>query len=220
MESSLSKITKIEGNKVTLEFSELPSWIKNDEILQVEPHDPRTTSPEQRKHFYALMGDYEEYTGTPLDAAESWFKYKFMQDHELDELPSLRNNAMAMRTTSELISDAIDYFIENGIPFQKQNFYQTTDISKMLFALTIKRLCWVCGKPNSDLAHVEAVGAGRNRRKIDHSKHHFMCLCREHHQEQHSVGLVYFMQKHHFKPIKLSVDNLKELKIQGNYEGD
>lgn len=220
MESSLSKITNIDGNKVTIEFDDVPNWIKSGERLHVEPHDNTTTSAEQRRHFYALMGDYSDYTGVPLDSAEAYFKVNYMMDAGLDELPSLANNAMKMATTSDFLGYVIDYFIGNEIPFEMDNYYQTTDVSRMLYALTVKRLCWVCGKPHSDLAHVEAVGAGRKRTNIDHSKHHFMCLCREHHQEQHNVGINYFMVLHHLKPIKLSVDDLKELNIKGNYRGE
>ncbi|MFC0232729.1 putative HNHc nuclease [Vagococcus entomophilus] len=33
-------------------------------------------------------------------------------------------------------------------------------------------------------APIETVGSGRNRKQIDHTKHHFMSLCRKHHQKE------------------------------------
>lgn len=167
----------------------------------------------QRDHFHALCGDIEEYTGIPLDAVTSYMKVKFMQEEGLDEFPSVARNKMKMGEASKLIEMVILYCIHNEIPFRKKQFYLTTDTSKMLFALTMKRICWICGKPHSDIAHVEAVGMGRNRRKIDHTQHHFMCLCREHHNEQHNIGINNFMNKYHIKPLKLNSDHIKELGI-------
>ena len=149
----------------------------------------------------------------PLDATEAYFKYQFMIEQGMDELPSFKRNAISLSMAGEFISHLIDYYIQNDIPFRKQQFYLTTDTSKMLYALTMKHLCWVCGKQHSDLAHVEAVGAGRYRRKIDHTQHRFMTLCRSHHGEQHQIGIETFMQKYHIKPIKLKADDLKQLGV-------
>lgn len=179
----------------------------------LDTYEKEKITPDQRKHIYALFQDYVEYTGVPLDAVEAYFKYWFMIHFDLDEFPSLARNAMSMTIASEFISYLIDYYIQNDIPFRKQQFYLTTDTSRMLYALTMKRVCWICGKPHSDLAHVEAVGAGRDRNKIDHTKHHFMMLCRDHHSEQHQIGIETFIQKYHIKPIKLKQDDLNQLGV-------
>lgn len=186
--------------------------------VTVEVFEKDSITSEQRKHLYALFGDVAEYIGLPLDAVEAERKYQFMQDELMDEFPSLANNQMNKMTASKFIEHTILYCINNGVPFRKQKFYLTTDTSKMLFSLLMKKLCWICGKPGSDLAHAEAVGAGRNRNKIDHSKHHFLCLCRIHHQEQHQIGLTEFCELHHVRPIKLTKENLKELGVKGKYD--
>ena len=179
----------------------------------VDTYENEKITPDQRKHIYALLNDYVEYTGVPLDATEAHFKYQFMIEHDMDELPSFKRNVMSLSMASEFISYLIDYCIQNDIPFRKQQFYLTTDTSNMLYALAMKRICWICGKQHSELAHVEAVGAGRDRRKIDHTQHHFMMLCRDHHAEQHQIGIETFMQKYHIKPIKLKDIDLKQLGI-------
>lgn len=167
----------------------------------------------QRKHFRALCGDIFEYTGYGVEAIYDYLKYKFMDDENLEEFPSLARGQMKKSIASKLISFTIDFCIQNDIPFRKQQFYLTTDTSKMLFGLTMKRLCWICGKPHADIAHVEAVGAGRDRNKIDHTPFHFMALCRKHHMEQHAIGIESFMKKYHVKAIKLSEEQLKELGV-------
>lgn len=175
--------------------------------------DPDTITDLQRKHYFALIGDYSEYTGVPLDATDAYFKFKFMQDEDLDELPSVGRGRMDKTTATKLLEYLITYFIQHDIPFRKQQFYLTTDASKMIFALTMKRLCVVCGRPHSDIHHVDAIGAGANRKTHDHSKHEFLSLCREHHNESHATGQQTFMSKYHIKPVKLSQGNLKQLGV-------
>ena len=173
----------------------------------------------QRKHYFALIGDYTEYTGTPEQAADSYFRYNFMQEQGLDEYPSLARNQMKRTVATELITWLIEFMIQNEIPFRKQQFYLTADTSRMLFALTMKRICWVCGKKHSHLHHYDAVQRGHDRTKIDHTKHRFMMLCADHHQEIHNLGNKAFCEKYILSPIKLDKKNLKELNIRGNYEG-
>src|SRR5699024_2935111 len=156
---------------------------------------------------------------SPEQAADSYFRYNFMQEQGLDEYPSLARNRMKKTVATELITWLIEFMIQNEIPFRKQQFYLTADTSRMLFALTMKRICWVCGKKHSHLHHYDAVQRGHDRTKIDHTKHRFMMLCADHHQEIHNLGNKAFCEKYILSPIKLDKKNLKELNIRGNYEG-
>ena len=51
---------------------------------------------------------------------------------------------------------------------------------------TINRKCVICGK-HAELAHYQAVGRGRNRRKIEHIVNKVLALCSNHHREQHTI---------------------------------
>ena len=182
--------------------------------VTVEVFEKDSITSEQRKHLYALFGDVAEYIGLPLDAVEAERKYQFMQDELMDEFPSLANNQMKKTTASRFIEHTILYCIENDIPFRKQQFYLTTDTSKMLFALTLKRICWICGKPHADIHHsTNLVGMGGKRSKHNHSKSTFMALCREHHNQAHSMGLEEFCTLHHVRPIKLQQEHIKQLNL-------
>lgn len=176
-------------------------------------YDPDSITDLQRNHYYALIGDYGEYTGVPLDATDAYFKYQFMIEHDLDELPSVGRGRMDKTTASKLLEYLITYFIQHDVPFRKQQFYLTTDASKMIFALTMKRLCVVCGRHHSDIHHADAIGAGADRKTHDHSKHEFLALCREHHNESHNIGQQTFMSKYVLKPVKLNGEQLKELGV-------
>lgn len=204
----------------TLDDKTLANSLYNGKYwVMVDTYENEKITPDQRKHIYALLNDYVDYTGNPLDAVEAYFKYQFMVEHDMDELPSFKRNAISLSTAGDFINYLIDYYIQNDIPFRKQQFYLTTDTSKMLYALTMKRICWVTGKPNADIHHAEnLVAMGRDRNKVDHTKSAFMCLSRDAHTEIHQIGLKEFCQKYHVKPIKLKGHDLKQLGIRGNYE--
>ena len=178
-------------------------------VLYLEDRDK--ISDEQRKLLFALWRDYETYTGVPLDAVEAWFKYEYMLHADLDGLPSVSRNGMSKHLATDFITFTLEYYLNNGIPFQQADLYKGADINRVCYAMLMRRICFVCGREESDRAHVETVGMGRNRNEIDHSKHHFMCLCREHHQEQHTIGIQSFMNKHHIVPIKLDAETVKIL---------
>lgn len=167
----------------------------------------------QRDHFYALCGDIEETTGYPRSVVEDYLKYKFYVEEDLSEFPSLARGAMRKSTASKLLEFVIDFCIDQETPFRKQQFYLTMDTTKMLFSLTMKRICWICGRPKSDIAHVEAIGMGADRKTVNHTKYHFMCLCRKHHMEQHQIGIETFMSKYFVKPVRLNEEQLKELGV-------
>lgn len=179
--------------------------------VTVDIFEKDSITDDQRRHFLALCGDISEYEGVPVDTVQAKMKYDFMKDEDLTEFPSVARNRMKKTTASKLIEFVILHCIDNDIPFRKENWYLDQATSKQLFALTMKRICWICGREKSEIAHVESVGAGRNRKKIDHTKHHLMCLCREHHKEQHQIGINHFIEKYHIKPIKLNRERIKEL---------
>ena len=67
----------------------------------------------------------------------------------------------------------------------------------------------------TDVHHLNGstVGMGRNRKTIDHTKHHVMALCRGCHQEQHTSGIDTFMSRHHIVPIQLTEESVKLLNL-------
>ena len=215
-----AEITAQQGNEVTLKLHDplLLKTLLNSEFngkywAILDTYEKEKITPDQRKHIYALFQDYVEYTGVPLDAVEAKFKYDFMVEQDMGELPSLARNNMSLKVASEFISYLVTYYIQNDIPFRKQQFYLTTDTSMMLYAMLMKRICWSCGKRNAEIAHVEAVGMGRDRKSIDHTQHHFMSLCSDCHKRQHQMGIESFMKIEHIKPIKLKYEELKQLGV-------
>lgn len=73
---------------------------------------------------------------------------------------------------------------------------------------------------NLFFALLDAVGMGRDRNHIDHTKHRLMALCRDHHTEYHKIGSVAFAKKYLIirLGIRLNADDLKKIGVRGDYE--
>ena len=184
----------------------------------VELFDPDSITIEQRKHIYALFGDFSDYTGYTLESAESLFKVKFMHHEMLDELPSLATNQMTKTMASKFIEYLVIWFIQNEIPFRKDQFYLPRESSNYIYWATMKRLCIICGREHAHLHHaVNLVQMGNDRNKHNHLKSKFLMLCFEHHQEAHSMSLEDFCKKYLVKPIKLDERSLRTLNVRGKY---
>ena len=171
-------------------------------------------SDDQRKKIFALINDICEHTGYMNEEMYQKMKFYFMAYSGCDTF-SIARNKVTKDFASRFIEFIIEWCFQMEIPFMNRDYHLSSNESRTLFIYLKYRSCFVCGKQHSDVAHVQTVGAGRNRRKIDHSKHEFMCLCREHHNEQHTIGIDTFIRKYHLGVIKLNTEQIKELKIGG-----
>ena len=181
-------------------------------VLYIEEHDK--ISDEQRKLLFALWRDYETYTGVPIDAVEAWFKYEYMIHADLDRLPSVSRGRMSKHLATDFITYTLEYYLSNGIPFQQADWYKGADVARVCYAMLMKRICFVCGKENSDVHHLNGstVGMGNDREKVSHVGRRVVCLCREDHGKIHQGGELAFFRKHHIVPIKLTE---KEVRLLG-----
>ena len=172
--------------------------------------DNRHISRDQQKKIFALIDDLCNYTGVAPKRWEYEFKLRVQVTFGLDEF-SLSNCSMTVG--NYMILTILDFLFTENIPFRTKLWDSLPqDFPRQRLALK-NRTCVICGRPHADLAHYKAVGMGRNRHKIDERKMYFMTLCREHHQEQHNIGIKEFMQKYHLKPLRLSDDDIIRFKI-------
>lgn len=172
--------------------------------------DNRHISRDQQKKIFALIDDLCNYTGDEPKRWENEFKWRVQVTFGLDEF-SLSNCSMTVG--NYMIITILDFLFSENIPFRTKLWDSLPqDFPRQRLALK-NRTCVICGRPHADLAHYKAVGMGRNRHKIDERKMYFMTLCREHHQEQHNIGIKKFMQKYHLKPLRLSDDDIIRFKI-------
>lgn len=215
------RIIKVQGDEVTFKLDR-DFDIAEAKRLSIEGNprsiirviDERNITRAQNGMIHGLFNDISLYTGYPQEWVKELLKAMFSGEKGIETF-SMKNYEISQVFAGEFIEYILEICFENEIPFKYQQFHLASDITRVLFLYLKHRACFVCGKPHADMAHYETVGMGRNRKKIDHSKHRFMTLCREHHQEQHNIGLTEFMQKYVLVPIKLTPEQVKEFKIGG-----
>lgn len=154
-------------------------------------------SPEQRKKIYALFNDIADYTGNGQDYVKEIMKKEFLKYGKYDSF-SLANCKREL--ASEFIEFIINVTFKQGIPIHDTPGKLMDDIEKaMLMCIKYKKCC-ICGK-EGEVHHVDTIGMGNNRKKIDDSKHRKACLCRIHHTESHQKGWKDFSEKYHIKGV-------------------
>lgn len=163
----------------------------------IEIHDPRMISPQQRRKWFALVRDISLYTGYPVDYLHILFKTMYCIYHDR-EFVSMSN--VDMNTASEMISFLLEWAFEFGVPLTDETGELFRGEEQWTYYCLKHRICVICGK-TADIHHVQAIGMGRDRKKIDDSMIPKLPLCRTHHQESHTIGQETFMNKYHVKPI-------------------
>ncbi|OIS56056.1 hypothetical protein A4A32_01745 [Staphylococcus equorum] len=200
------------GNKETL-------LLDNGMDLEVDVivNDPYKITDKQRRKIFALMNDIEAHTGQPQDYMRNVFQEYVRVLYAYENRISLAD--CSRKVAGQIIDIAIEWIFENDIPLR----YKTSDLIKndrtFLYMATINRKCVICGK-HAELAHYQAVGRGRNRRKIEHFGNKVLALCHSHHQEQHTIGMDSFNSKYHLTDSWVDVDDklnkmLKGVKVDG-----
>ncbi|HDF0195955.1 TPA: hypothetical protein PEA19_002602 [Staphylococcus aureus] len=195
-------------NKETLLID---NGIKVETDLRI--HDPFKVTDKQRRKIFALCNDIEAHTGQPRDYMRYLFQeyvtvlYGYNKSISLSDCTRMQAN--------QIIEVTLDWIFHNDIPLS----YKTSDLLKQdksfLYWSTVNRNCVICGKPHADLAHYEAVGRGMNRNKMNHYDKHVLALCREHHNEQHQMGVKSFDDKYYLHDSWIKVDERLNKMLKG-----
>lgn len=199
------ELGKIKAYKKTDEGTELkilvPSRNIGEELVrkritncELRIDDGRTISNEQRKKAYALINAISAHTGFLPEETKQIMKNMYFAETGQETL-SLRD--CSVDEARSFITLMLKYCIENGVQLQEPAINYAEDIGKYLYYCLHARVCCICGLPHSDIHHVDAIGAGRNRDKIDDSKMRKMCLCRRHHGIAHQLGRTRFEERYH-----------------------
>lgn len=170
--------------------------------------DGRRISPEQRRKVYALIGEVAEYvdgirnTGT-IESTKKTLKIEFM----LSRMEGMERRLFSLSdcdvtTAREFINFLVEFIIENDIPTRVPLFENCEDIERYVYTCLMRKKCAICGR-QAELHHVDAVGTGRNRKKICHIGMRALPLCREHHTEIHAVGQEDFLKRYILEPVRI-----------------
>lgn len=162
--------------------------------------DGRRITSSQRKKLYATFGDIADYTGDVPEYIKEWLKFEFCGVTG-EEYFSLSNCSVSV--ARDFISFVINFVIMHGIPLKELALDRTDDISKYIYSCLKHKKCCICGRPYPDSPHhIDTIGMGNDRRKVDDSEYLKLPLCPKHHAEIHNIGNKAFCRKHKVYGIK------------------
>ena len=165
---------------------------KRIKVAEMRLDDGRTISVMQRKKAYATIRDMAEWTGYPPEVMKEIMKYEFMI-RTGEEYFSLSD--CSVNLAREFISMLIEFSLEHGIQLSDLAINRTDDIGRYLYYCIKHKRCAVCGRPG-EIHHVDTIGMGNDRRRVDDREYRKICPCREHHTEAHNMGMTAFEEKH------------------------
>lgn len=154
--------------------------------------DGRHITAEQRKKAYATIADISEYTGYLPEEQKELLKFHHRGITGCKKF-SLSN--CSIDTAREFINTILDYALKEGVPLTDFGVDRTDDIGKYLYFCIKHKKCAVCGD-KGEIHHVDTIGMGADRRKVDDSSYRKICLCRKHHTQAHTIGMTEFKSKY------------------------
>ena len=182
---------------------------KQVDSIEIRLTDGREISSEQRRKVFALVRDIADFCGEEPEYIRKFTSFEYRLQNGIEPF-SLSDCDMS--TAREYISYLIDFCFRHSVPTRDTLLNRTDDISKYLYTCLVHRKCAVCnGK--ADIHHIDTVGMGRDRARINHSGMEVVSLCRIHHQEAHTQGQVFF-DKYHIYGTKLDENLCKILNLR------
>lgn len=217
----LAKVKNIDGREMKIELAE----DLNIERLQTVYYgyagarycelrflDPRSFSVDQRKYYYALLGDISAFTGHLIEEVDdnTRWKFKALTGRNI----SLSNGSSNTKDDVVLLTNiALDLAFELNVSLSNKIPIPDKNLEYYFYKCLTHRKCCICGK-HADIDHFdETVGMGNNRDKVDKTKYTYCALCRSHHTEKHTIGLTAFRNKYHVYGITLNAETIKRLNI-------
>ncbi|MCM0582175.1 putative HNHc nuclease, partial [Weissella diestrammenae] len=171
--------------------------------------DGRLISKTQRKKAYAIMGDISDWAGYGPEEIKELMKFlfEFETGHEYFSFASVD-----MTTAREFITFLLDLALKEHIQLKKTGLDYQDDLDAYMHQSLKYRSCVLCGR-HADVHHIDAIGMGNDRRKVDHRGRLLIALCREHHQLAHQMGWLTFKDQYHVKGVTLDAETLNRLGI-------
>ena len=163
----------------------------------VQPLDARPLSDRQRKMCYALLREISDYTGQDVHSAKEYLKLRFLADdfgETADRIFSLSNAPMSLVCAFQRY--LVRFIVEYDIPCRVPLLEYVDDVPDYIYACLIAKKCCITGRP-AELHHIDRVGMGRDRDDIIHEGMEVLPLCREMHQEAHTMSDREFFEKYH-----------------------
>ncbi len=179
---------------------------RGEPVALLEIADRYKVSRFQQKKAHAILNDISAWSGyTPMEITKEMTKIQFLDEEipTLDESFSLANCSREIAT--KYITFLINFCVYHGIECGEPLWKMVEDIPRYIYVCAINKKCCVCGK-KAELHHVQAVGMGNNRHKINHIGRLCLPICRHHHVEAHTMGNKDFCEKYLIQAIPIDED--------------
>lgn len=212
MEVQKEKITKITDDGAII-FAPIKNidtaLLRQYKTVDIVFKDSRTITNDQRRKAYVLMNFIAEYTGDDLESTKNFLKLDFLKDNIIamyQKIFSLSNCDVSL--AKEFITYLIDFIIKHHIPTDRPMSELLEDVKRYVYSCIKYKKCAVCGD-FGEVHHIEAIGMGNDRKRINHRGLKAISLCRVHHTEAHKIGNENFLKKYHLEPIALNKELCK-----------
>lgn len=131
----------------------------------------------------------------------------------LDGTFSLSLNMLTQKKANSFLDWLFEFCLYNNIPLKNQimTLYQEQNLEKYVYVMLKEKKCALCGE-KAELHHFDNVNRIGGYKFDDGLKTKFLSLCRKHHKEFHDIGIIDFENKYFIQGIKLTKEQVKELK--------
>jgi hypothetical protein len=168
--------------------------------------------------MYVILNSFSfEFYGTKEKSQIEELKNNFYTDYAKANNLDFYRTVTATTTQMRLFLDwliktlAVEFGFTIALDLVEEQFK-----TQWIYALTCARICCVTGQHGADICHVgKAVGMGRDRKEIDHTKFKVISLSRALHTEEHTNPN--FLQEHGLYGVSLSKNDFERLNVKGNY---
>lgn len=185
---------RIEDGRLIFEV-EVPKTFKpeRDDVFFLSEAKEKTYR--QLNFFYAICTDIGKYMGETQEEVKSIFK----RNLNIDTLSDVSIKEMA-----SLINYAIEFCKKNEITLSEKTVQQM-DADKHIDICKHFKSCLICGKGYMGEHHVDVIGMGRDRDKVDKEfpEAKKLPLCWEHHSELEQISTSKFLEKYHLQDYKI-----------------
>lgn len=174
---------------------------------EIRIEDGRHRTGRQNRFIHALIRDIAMWHCEDPAIEKRFMFYWWCALNEKDYSSTTQLN---MEDANSFIDFLLEFIIEHGIHADHpilEELVKIKDVSRYLWLCLHFRKCCICGK-SGQVHHVDKIGMGSNRNKVDDSEKRKICLCENHHllykESIHSIGDKEFFNKHKVFGIKHS----------------
>ena len=177
--------------------------------------DGRGITEKQRRMIYALLKYIADWEGESPDIVKKQFKLKFRVDEMRGMFEDFSFSNMPESLASDFLKYVIEFILEHRIPMDRPLVEYVEDIKHYVYYCLIHKVCAVCGR-KGDLHHIDAVGMGNNRNKIEHRGRRCLSLCPTCHELMHKLGTKEFLELYHLTDeVEIDDEIKKTYKLRG-----